>query len=168
MIYKSYIETNLRNLENLYNHSSGAKPPLYYSKLALLELCGWIEISMDDIVLRCAKKKLREPNNIQFVNKSIIKRIHGFEYNQYFRVMLMQVIGIIALERIEKSINTSTFSLFQSTLNNLKTARDGHAHTYIKNITIAIDAPSVTKGNFINVYNGLKAFEDKLRAGSLL
>ena len=51
MIAKSYILANLNALDARYKRASRAKDALFASKLALLELCGWIEESMDDIVV---------------------------------------------------------------------------------------------------------------------
>jgi hypothetical protein len=54
MIAKTYILNNLSTIEKLYNDSSSIKNSLFYSKLAILELCGWTEESMDDIIKKCA------------------------------------------------------------------------------------------------------------------
>jgi len=56
MITKSYLFKTLNWLDQLYNDpTADNQKTSSYSKLALIELCGWIEETMDDIVLRCAK-----------------------------------------------------------------------------------------------------------------
>ena len=110
MITKSYIKGNLERIERLYEKSSDIQDGLFYSKLAILELCGWIEISMDDIILRLAKKHLKQSKNIAFVEKDVIRRTYGFDYSRHFRKMLINIIGITGVEKIEKKLIQSNFS----------------------------------------------------------
>lgn len=163
MIGKTSILQNLNTLEVFYNKSTSVKKALFYSKLAILELCGWIEESMDDIARRCANRNLRDRQNRSFVKKTIIKRVHGFEYNNHFRAMLMQVIGLITLEKVEKRIDQTKLQMMKAALNTLKHHRNTEAHTHLKGTTRRLDAPSVTKRRFVEVYKGLKSFEDELR-----
>ena len=79
MIARSYILANLKTLDRKYNMATSTRDSLFYSKLAILELCGWIEESMDDIVLRCACRHLTDIDNITFVKRQIIKRNYGFD-----------------------------------------------------------------------------------------
>lgn len=51
----------------------------------------------------------------------------------------------------------------KSSLGTLKQVRDKQAHTHIKDTTIRIDAPSTTRSNFDNVYDGLKDIESYIR-----
>lgn len=118
---------------------------------------------MDDIVNNCANRKLRNKNNIAFLKKEIIKKVHGFDYHNNFRKMLMQVIGLIRLETIESRVDQTKLQHMQAALNALKGQRDPVAHTHIKGITLRIDAPSVTKQRFVEVYEGLKSFEYELK-----
>jgi hypothetical protein len=163
MIAKSYIKGNLERIERLYNKSSNIQDGLFYSKLAILELCGWIEISMDDIILRLAKKHLKQSKNIGFVEKEVIKRTYGFDYSRHFRKMLINIIGIAGVEKLEKKIDSIKFQLMISSLDSLKLYRDSEAHTYIKGTTKRMDAPSVTMNRISDIYNGLKNIDDELR-----
>ena len=63
MIAKSYILKNLKALDKHFINTNSSKDSLFYSKLALLELCGWIEESIGYIVLRCADRKLNDNKN---------------------------------------------------------------------------------------------------------
>ncbi len=54
MITKSYLFKTLNRLDRLYNESRTDDKKIFYSKLALIELCGWIEETMDDDVLNDA------------------------------------------------------------------------------------------------------------------
>lgn len=163
MISKTYIRSNLNQIDNLYKKSTSNKVASYFSKLAILELCGWIEESMDEIVRRCVYRRLKDSTNIQFVEDTIIQRTYGFEYKRYFRNMLLQVLGIINLEKLECELDKRKFSQMQSTLDTLKTCRDREAHTHLKGATRRLDAPSVTKSRFDTVYNGLRDIENCTR-----
>ncbi|HDZ9227140.1 TPA: hypothetical protein RUZ93_003490 [Vibrio cholerae] len=164
MIAKSYIENNLKQLNKLYNNANTQKKKLYYSKLAMLELCGWIEESMDDIAIRCANRILNEVPNKVFVMKSVVKPIYGFEYQGHFRKMLMQIIGLVNIEKLERSVDPNKYTQLISTLGMLKVSRNNEAHTHIKGVARTIDAPSLTLHRFYLVYEGLKNFEVELKA----
>lgn len=163
MVSKTSILRNLSKISTLFNKTSNPKEALFYSKLAILELCGWIEESMDDIVKNCANRKLRNNDNLIFLKKEIIKKVHGFDYHNNFRKMLMQVIGLIRLEIIERKVDQTKLEHMKAALNALKAQRDTVAHTYIKGITLRIDAPSITKQRFVDVYEGLKNIEHELK-----
>ena len=165
MISKSYITANLSQLNAAYNRSKG-KQALYLSKLAILELCGWIELSVDDLIERHAMRHLNKPRNCKYVRDDIIKRNSGFDYESNFRHMMMRTIGIITLEEIETAIGPAVIAPFSAQLGNLKTARNRLAHTYVKGTgaTLSVDAPSVTKSRFGVLYTGLIAYQAQLRA----
>lgn len=162
MIAKSYILSNLRGLERKFTTSSSQKDSLYYSKLAILELCGWIEESMDEVIVRCAKAHLKDAGNLRFVQDQVIKKTYAFDYEK-FRLMLIRLVGIINVERLEQKMDASIRPSFESTLAALKRARDSEAHTHIKGVTRAINAPSVTISQFQHVYAGLKHIEELVK-----
>jgi hypothetical protein len=164
MISKSYITDNLKTLNAAYNNASG-KQALYFSKLAILELCGWIELSVDDLIERHAIRHLRDASNRKFVTGDIIKRNSGFDYNTNFRHMMMRTIGIITLEKVEAAIGPAVIAPFSAQLSNLKAVRNQLAHTYVKGTgaTLNIDAPSVTRARFGDLHGGLIAYEAQLR-----
>jgi hypothetical protein len=114
-------------------------------------------------VENCANRKLRNNDNLKFLEKEIIKRVHSFDYHNNFRKMLMQVIGLIRLEIIESKVDQTKLELMKVSLNALKEQRDPVAHTHIKGITLRIDAPSITKQRIVNVYEGLKNIEHELK-----
>lgn len=168
MISKSYILSNLKTMESLYINSPTTKKSLFYSKLAILELCGWIEETMDDIILRCTKRYIKDNDNLNFVKSKVIKRTYGFEYKKHFRIMLIQILGIINLEKLERKFNPIEFQLLESNLETLKFCRDNEAHTHIKGVTNRLDSPSVTINRFRYVYDGLKDIDGKIRRSRLV
>lgn len=167
MIARSYIENNLKQLDRLYDQASTHKKELYYSKLAMLELCGWIEESMDDIVQKCANRVLKIRSNRVHIAKKVIKPTYGFEYERHFKKMLINVVGLMSIEVIETKVDPTKYARLTSTLGNLKAARDRQAHTHLKGATRTVDAPSVTLRYFLYVYEGLVDFDNNLRAMKL-
>lgn len=162
MISRTYIIGTLESLDRLYTGSTSTKKGLFYSKLAILELCGWIEESMDDIVQRCAIRHLKKKSNRDVVDE-LVKRTYGFDYEKHFRNMLIGLIGIIHTEKLEKKVDPVKFQRLKSNLGSLKEYRDREAHTHLKGTTKRLDAPSVTKSKFLRVYEGLKNFDQELR-----
>lgn len=161
MISNTTILQTITHLDALYQKNHGAIDGLYFAKLATLEVCGWIEESMDSIVLSYATRHLTDSGNIDYTRSEIIKKTHSFDYDR-FRLMLMRVIGIILLEKLEMSLNTAKLSKMKGSLSILKDRRDQQAHTHIKGRTVHIDAPSVTARHFQNVYDGLIDIESLL------
>ena len=163
MISKTYIQENLRNLDTAYRTARREKQLYYFSKLAILELCGWLETSMDDVVQRHCNRHLSVASNRKFVENDIIKRNYGFDYNSNFRMMLIRLVGIVQVELIESQTDAVTHALFESNLTSLKTLRNSLAHTYTKSLG-QIDSPQITRSRFQPLYNGLYAYDQQLRA----
>lgn len=162
MVTKTYIADNLRQIERLYNESPSVQKSLFYSKLAVIELCGWIEMSMDDIILRLAAKRLTDLNNRKYIEKEVVKRTYGFDYERHFLPMVESIIGRYGIEAMDRRLDASLIPPLKGALSALKTARDQLAHQYIKGTTLAIDAPSMTAGRFPIVLAGLKNLETVL------
>jgi hypothetical protein len=164
MIAKTYISTNLKSLDVLYQGSASVKHGLFYSKLAIIELCGWIETTMDDVITRCANRNLRNPANRNHIQTTTIRRNYGFKYEDNFRRMLIQVIGLKYVERVERRADYAKFQKMIAALSLLTTSRNSVAHTYIKGATMTLDAPSVTSARFTEVYDGLLELERAMAA----
>ena len=162
MITKSYLFKTLNRLDKLYNDSTSDDQKIFYSKLALIELCGWIEETMDDIVLRCAKRCLKSEANQKFIDKTI-GDTYSFGY-EAFRKMLMMVIGLATLEKIEEKLeNTGKISALKGDLGNLKKSRNRAAHTHTKGTLRTYDAPSKTKHDFDRIYALLTELDAELQ-----
>jgi hypothetical protein len=163
VIAKSYILENLRSLDYRFRNAHSAKEALFCSKLAILELCGWIEESMDDVVRRCATRHLNEQDNRDFCDREIIRKNYGFDYHVNFRLMLIRLMGLIAVEKLEKKVDQSVYASMTAALSSLKAIRNAEAHTHLKGTTRTLNAPSVTVGQFHTLYQGLTEFERKIK-----
>ena len=164
MIRKTEIERNLRELGSRHNKkTTNIREPYYYSKLLLIELCGWIEVSMDTIINDCAKKHVKNPKNHVYTQQQVIDQTYGFSYNRHFRPMLMKVIGLVKLEELENKLDQRKFLGMKSSLGELKKRRDEQAHNFILGITPHALGPTQIQRHFRNVYEGLKDVEQCLR-----
>jgi len=162
MIVYSYIENNLQFLDRNYKSAPTARDASYCSKMAILELCGWMETSMDDTILRASVRLLRNSQNRKFIEDKV-KYNYGFEYKRHYKAMIVSLIGISGYEKIENRLNAAIVLNFKSELAVLKKRRNSLAHTYTRGVTIHYDAPSVTIARFQHVASGLKAFDAELR-----
>ncbi|MBC7643250.1 MAG: hypothetical protein H7174_13110 [Flavobacterium sp.] len=144
----------------LYNSSPAEAT--YYSKLAIIELCGWIEHSMDNIADNFANRHL---SSIPFkdIYLNVKTNTFGFEYKKNFRKMLGTTIGLHNMETIELSLtSTGEIAILEANLTSLKILRDNAAHTFI-NATTTYQAPSVTKSQLLIIYPILKKIGQQVR-----
>ncbi|WDG50455.1 hypothetical protein [Pseudomonas chlororaphis] len=163
MIARTYIERNLKVLTKSFNTAPSTLLTVLYAKLVIVEVGGWIELSMDDLAKRAAKS-LKETANTKF-RDNIIKTNYGFDYDMNFRQMLMKMIGLVRVEALEKRLDVATHTKMKVALSNLKIVRNQVSHTYVKNISLGtISAPSLTYSYFLDVYNGLLDIEKNMKA----
>jgi hypothetical protein len=77
MITKQYIVPGLQAPDTAYTNAASADDAERFAKLAIIELCGWIEESMDALVLRCAKRQLKVSKNLAYCEDEIIGKTYG-------------------------------------------------------------------------------------------
>lgn len=148
MIIKKYILETLDNIEAKYNialtsPNSTAKDVTFYSKLAILEYCGWIEEMMDIIAYRSIKNQI-VTQTFSDMSNTIIKKTWGFEYKKHFRKMLIQLIGTLKYQHIEiKLVHQNTLDVFIGELDYLTELRNKAAHTWTSGVTNQFPAPSL-------------------------
>lgn len=163
MVDVTGITTTINELDILYN--SNPTQATYFSKLALLELCGWIEQSMDKIITDCANAKLSDPSNKTLVQKFIVEKTYGFHYKDHFRPMLMKLVGLVLLEQMESRIDaTGDLGILSSQLGSLKVSRDKVAHTTVTGVTFTYEAPSKMKQYLNTISAVLVKFDTELQA----
>ncbi|QEF97896.1 hypothetical protein Mal15_19420 [Stieleria maiorica] len=155
MIVKAHIEKDLKRLNRLYTESlTGASSdvPIYYSKLAVLELAGWLEESFDLIAFRAMKGKV-SPGKFQNLVDDAVKKNHGFNYDNNFLVMMAKLIGLTHCEKLDRHLDSdASLSILRSELNALQQQRRTAAHVNIARTTLAFDAPSVSLARMQKVY----------------
>lgn len=161
MVSNNYIKRNLKSLKSKYDRSKTQAEPYYYSKLAIIELCGWIEISLDEIYISHSKKFIKNDTFCKKINDRI-GNTHGFHQNKHLYPLLVSIIGYHGLEKLENLCDTGRLGNLTRNLNELTIIRNKLAHTYIKGFMTTIDSPQVTYRRFEELEDGLKHLDEKL------
>jgi hypothetical protein len=150
---------NIYILDESYINASSSLAQNLFSKLAVLELCGWIEQSMDDIIRECYIRILG--NNYHNEIEVIIQKTHGFDYKKCFRPMLIQITGLKDIENLEDSFDLAKFLKLKSTLGELKKVRGKYAHTHhTEEDKTPIDSPSRTETKIKPIFEGLQEIDE--------
>jgi len=146
------VVDRLTGIENWFKEpTTDNERPKLLSKIALIELCGWLEEWMDDAVRQVNQSTL---NDADWVEKNIIKQTHGFHYDKHFRPMLCSVLGEHTIRGIENGFEQrhgGDLELICSTLGILWKLRCDLAHADLaahQRAQINIHAPSWTKNQY--------------------
>lgn len=98
------VATTLAKLAAWYDEPTvGPERPKLLSKLALLELCGWLETEQDRLILKINDICLKD---LPWTQKELIDRTFGFDYNRHFRPMLAQMLGEYFTRKLEHTIES--------------------------------------------------------------
>lgn len=162
MIARTEIERTLKGLQFRYRNSKTQKEPLWFSKLAIIELCGWIEVSTDDLVHRLAKKAVKKHGHLTHFQAEVVNKNYGFHYKRHFRNMLMAAVGLEGVEVVESVVSATSKAQLESEFGTLTISRNRLAHSYVKGVTAVIDAPSVSIARFNRIYPALKDYESAI------
>lgn len=159
MVVKKHILASLTMLDREYNNALLSPDPnkaVYFSKLAIIEYCGWLEETMDAIIAGYAKGKVKTNPFIDSL-KSKIEKTSGFQYKRHFRPLLVHVVGIIRCERIQNTLDSNgDLTTLESELDNYVEHRNKAAHTHINKVLPRYPSPSATIGSLQTVYPILK------------
>lgn len=125
-----YIEiiNTLNKLENKYSASTDLQMTILYSKLSVIELCGWIEVSIDEILINYIDSHIIDASLVRDIKK-IIGRNYGFKYDSNIFPLLCSVLGINNVENMLDSIPLVQFVQFKSIVGNYSGERNIAAHT---------------------------------------
>lgn len=163
MISKEPIESLISELEKLYDAPADPTHKHFYSKFALTELCGWLEISMDEIVKEYSATKLSEPRNQIYFKKNSINRTNGCDYKSHFRPMLIYLIGLKGIEKLEANLQAQgVLQILSGQLGSLWSLRKPAAHTTIVGVTTTYQSPSTMKKYLTSLYPILTTLEVEL------
>lgn len=96
------VEATLRQLDVWFNEpTQGGNRPKLLSKLATLELCGWLEGEFDRLALLAADGRLAD---VEWVKSHVILKTSGFEYDPHWKGMLARLVGEVFVRRIEQKM----------------------------------------------------------------
>lgn len=159
------IEKLLNDLQDLYDENT--KSPVqqkYYSKLALLELCGWLEYLFDDIAYGVSIESMSDSADMDDLDRKI-KAIYGCSY-EHLRSLLTICVGLPRLLSVEEEFTkTGELEILKSHLDSLWGMRKPAAHTSMVGRTEQFQTPTVLlvrlKGAYIILDRLNKAFSKK-------
>lgn len=164
MIAKTHLLRELKYLKKLFNQAVYKRityPPEFFAKLAVLEVCGWIEESLRDLVSRCAKKQ--GLSDIEKFKKIVFGRVYSFDYDNHFSHVLYKTIGFVAFQKLEKGVGSTVKDRLRLNLEQLKEKRDRLAHSSLPGSGIRPDSPSVTINTFEQLFEDMKTYEAELK-----
>jgi hypothetical protein len=93
------IDDTLRELDRWYNElPGGSDRPTLLSKLAILELCGWLEVRFDSLVHAASS---RVGLTADWVEAEVVRINFGFQYSDHLRRMLCRLVGESAVRHVE-------------------------------------------------------------------
>jgi hypothetical protein len=126
------IENNLKELDRWYNEILGeSERPKFLSKLATLELCGWLENRMDSIVYKVGELVGLEDT---WIRKNVIDSVNGFDYEKHLRKMLSKIVGesgVVHLEACFEQSCPGKLDELKGAVSALWTTRCSLAHTHV-------------------------------------
>jgi flavin-binding protein dodecin len=163
MITDVEIKKLLTALNALYSSCKDVDLEKMYSKAAVIEFCGWLEDSFDEIIRNCVNKASQPVKDI--LNKTI-KNTHGFNYKIKSRSLLVAIMGEECVEKLESSITTlvilESLTKFGDSDRLLVNQRNAAAHkTITYGVTPYFDTPSVMIGYLNDIFPILKEIETK-------
>lgn len=149
-IYETLVFIDREYNKNLTH--SDLNRPIMYSKLGILELCGWVEEGFDEIAINCVRSNLRTRDARHRLEKKI-RRTYGLQFEYIFIELLGFALGAVKLHRVEtRFARNGNLSMLKDQLNQLNEQRNKAAHTYtnnsIRETTATFDAPSLTIARF--------------------
>ena len=106
MIYYGRIVKTLNFINDEYDKYEGhshQERSIMFSKLAVLELCGWIEECFDEIALN-GVRNLSHSQHCRVALKQKLKATHGFHYTTKAKPLLQASIGTARLVKFEKNL----------------------------------------------------------------
>lgn len=159
MVDYIHIKHTLILLDSKYSEDGiSIDMQILYSKLALLELCGWIEVSFDAILNEYIDKQQLMKKDSEYI-KEFIQNNWGFHYDKNVFSIFCHTIGIVLWDSLQSKINTDgKLELLKSTLNNFTKKRGIAAHTNIS-VTQTYDSPSTILTNYDNIKDIIKFIE---------
>lgn len=162
MVDSTKIIDTLRKLDGMYNNTADVDLINWYSKLSMLEFCGWIETTMDSIALSFSNRQLTEQKYKDHCN-NILRATHGFLYENHFKKMLCNIIGLHNLEKVETKIGENNIDTLNRELTQLWTLRGELAHTFTDSMKVYKTSPStILNGNLVTLLPILILIQNEL------
>jgi len=146
----------------MFNLARANRARQFLSKLAALELCGWIEETFDKIFLTYGTSRLVTRDCLDEFASSV-ERTYGFDYKKNLKPLFVKIMGLKGFEKLETNFGPADIATLKSLLGTLKTIRDSHAHTHTKGVIPNVVSPSVIIGNLNSLHPFLLKLEREVK-----
>lgn len=157
------IQSTLNKLDSEYNASTDLQMPILYSKLAVLELCGWIETNINGMLFEYIDTHVIDPVCITKIKK-IIDKNYGFHYERNLFPLLCSVLGINNLENVIDKISLVDFQNLQSITEVYTLERNKAAHTDTPlGTTRSYKAPSSVLYDYALIKPAIQTIENEIK-----
>lgn len=164
MIDFATINNTLTQLDGVYTSTTDANMLQLYSKLAVLELSGWIEVSFDTLCQDYVNRKIVLADNQNKIMQ-IVKKHYGYSYESNIYPMMCSVLGIDNWENVLDSFPIADYINLKSILGTYKTLRDPAAHTNtVAGVTPTFRAPSTVMVDFNQIKLAFQYLERSINA----
>jgi hypothetical protein len=160
------VEDTLKELDRWYNELPGATDrPKLLAKLAVLELCGWLEHRLDALVQSAG---ILTGLDAVWIESNVLRGNHGFTYQDHLRKMLVKLVGesgVAHLEATFEHAHPGALDQMKGALTTLWTSRGVLAHTHSAanvNRQQSLNAPSWSLNQHRVVGKVIDQFEGSL------
>lgn len=159
------IKRNLRLIAAEYNRAMNSRKlgdsliAALNSKMALMEVGGWIEQTVDAILYYYIEHTVNDAVLAETLKKEIVDRTYGFRYSKEFRPLCEKILGAAQFAKITSLMEKKgLYQVLQSCMNQLADNRNRAAHTYWSKVTPRFDAPSVTESKLLDLIPAIRCF----------
>lgn len=157
------IKNTLVHLDSEFTSSTDAQMPILLSKLGVLELCGWIETSVDIMLYEYVSSHVIDNDCKKGIEK-IINKNYGFHYDKNMFPLFCSVLGINNLENILDVISPTDFFNLKSITEIYTTERNKAAHTDTPiGTTRSYKAPSNVLNDFNLIKPAIQTLENQIQ-----
>ena len=145
------LQKTLQFLDSMYQAHQTSEDPeeaVAFAKLAVLEFCGWVEMTIDDIA-RCAVIVSLPAEEDRKPLEALIKDTSGFDYSRHVTPLLVSALGSVRFSVVENTMREEALlDRFRSVLNSAEFSRmrNRAAHTFNDGTQRNYDAPSSVLG----------------------
>ena len=124
-----------------------------FSKLAVLELCGWLEQTIDRILYHYVNVTISNRQLRNTIKEQVIDTVYGFKYAKELKPLFMKILGAARFNHILRVLGRKgQDEILLSCIQKLNRERNVAAHTYWNDKAQQhFDAPSCTYQEFLTL-----------------
>ena len=105
------LKKTLQFLDTMYQEHQTSDDPeeaVAFAKLAVLEFCGWVEMTIDDIAREAVQVSLPTEADRKPL-EALIKGTHGFNYSSHVSPLLISTIGSVRFQLLKGPWNKKLY-----------------------------------------------------------